>query len=315
VKVVFFGTSPFAARIFSFLIEKGLDIVAVVTRPDKPKGRSQELLPPPVKERALQLKPTLPIYQPVKASTPEFASVLKQHDPDLFVVVAYGEIIKTMLLELPKSGCINIHASLLPKYRGAAPIQRVLMAGEKETGVCIMDMVLEMDAGDIYQAVKMDIPETMTFGELDLQLSELAGPALLDVIRGIEKGLAKKTPQNHAKATLAPKLKAEEEKITWSLPAHQIHNLIRALSPTPGAWCWVDLGSQQKRLKIKRSEVVSGQGNPGESLIFNKHEWVVACGKGALRFLEVQLEGKKTMPIEEFLRGLNPSQSFKTKIF
>ena len=305
MKVVFFGTSSFAARIFSFLIENSCDVVAVVTRPDKPKGRSQQLLPPPVKEQVLQLKPTLPIYQPIKASTPEFASVLKQHDPDLFVVVAYGEIIKTMLLELPRLGCINIHASLLPKYRGAAPIQRVLMAGEKETGVCIMDMVLEMDAGDVYKAVKTDIPESMTFGELDLKLSQLAGPALLEVIHSIEKGTAKKTPQDHNEATLAPKLKAEEEKISWNRPAHEIHNLIRALSPAPGAWCSVHLGGEQKRLKIKRSEVVSSQGNPGENLIFNKHDWVVACGTGALRLLEVQLEGKKTMPIKEFLRGIS----------
>ena len=306
MKTVFFGTSKFAARVFSFLLQNKLDIVAVVTRPDKPKGRSQQLLPPPVKEEAL--KTHLPIYQPLKASTSEFAAQLAHYAPDLFIVVAYGEIIKTNLLQIPKFGSINVHASLLPKYRGAAPIHRALMAGEAETGVSIMDMVLEMDAGDVYAQVKTPIPETMTWGELDQTLSDLAGPALLRVIGDLAQGRAQKTPQNLAEVTFASKLSAEEEKICWNRPAHEIHNLIRALSPFPGAWCLAEVGGQKKRFKIKKSEVAQGEGIPGQTLIFNRQNWVVACGQRALRLLEVQLEGKKPMLVEEFLRG-NPAIS------
>jgi methionyl-tRNA formyltransferase len=167
VRIVFFGTSAFAARVLEDLIKQGIEICAIVTKIDKPKGRSLQTTPPPVKERALELAPQIPIYQPKKASTPEFAEILKNYQADLFVVVAYGEIIKTLLLEIPPLGCVNIHASLLPKYRGANPIVRCLMNGEKETGITIMDMVLEMDAGDMLEVAKIPIPDSMTFGELD----------------------------------------------------------------------------------------------------------------------------------------------------
>lgn len=311
MKIVFFGTSAFAARIFTYLIEQGVQIVAVVTKPDKPKGRSSKHTPPPVKEIVQKLAPNLPIHQPLRASTPEFAEILNLYQPDLFIVVAYGEIIKTQLLQIPPLGCVNIHASLLPKYRGANPIVRALMNGEKETGVCIMDMVLEMDAGDVLEVAKTPISESMTFGELDLKLSEIACPALLKVIHDLKTGLIKRTAQDHTQATLASKLKVGEDEINWVKHASEIHNLIRALSPQPGAWCWLQIGSEKKRLKIKRSEVVPHmEGVPGQNLILNKQEWVVACGKGGLRLLEVQLEGKKTMSVAEFLRGSNHPLTF-----
>lgn len=304
MRVVFFGTSAFAARVLRDLIRQNVDIVAIVTRPDKPKGRSLNLLPPPVKEEAL--KYPLPIYQPLKASTPEFAEILKHHKPDLFLVVAYGEIIKTLLLDIPSKGCINVHASLLPKYRGASPIQRCLMHGEKETGITIMQMVLEMDAGDMLSVVKTPISEEMTFGELGSQLSESATPALIQVIQQIDKGTLKKVPQDHTEATFAPKLTAQEEEIHWERPAQELHNLIRALSPFPGAWCFIQIGSEKKRLKIKLSKVIPHlQGKPGEILSLSKQDLILACGQGSLQLLQVQLEGKKMMPVREFLQGLH----------
>jgi methionyl-tRNA formyltransferase len=307
VKIVFFGTSHFAARILTYLLQKReRDCVAIVSRPDKPRGRSLHLLSPPVKECAQKIAPHLPIYQPHPASTPAFVEMLKQLQPDLFVVVAYGEILKPLLLQVPRLGSINIHASLLPKYRGAAPMQRCLMAGEKETGVTIIDMVAEMDAGEMLAIEKIPVSDTMTFGELDLSLSEIAAPLLLQVIHDLEKGSVKRTPQNPAQVTFAPKVTAAEEEINWKLPATTLHNLIRALSPSPGAWCWVGIGSEKKRLKIKRSEVVSQHENPpGKNLIFNSKEWVVTCGEKSLRLLEVQLEGKKSLPITDFLKGLH----------
>jgi len=308
VKTVFFGTSVFAARILKFLVEKGIDIVAVVTRPDKPQGRSQNLLPPPVKEMAISLNPPPPVFQPVKASDPEFARALQALAPDLFIVAVYGQMVKQNLLDMPKYGCINVHPSLLPKYRGAAPIRRCLMNGDRETGVTIMKMILEMDAGDILEVVRMPVPETMTHGELDDKLCELSGPALLTVIDRIASGTVRSIPQDHAAATFAPKLSPGEEAIDWSRPARELHNQIRALSPSPCAYAWVQVGNERKRLKVKRSEVVpiltQERIEPGTALPAGKFEWIVACGGGALKLLEVQLEGKKAMAVPDFLRGL-----------
>lgn len=305
MRIVFFGTSSFAARVLAKLIENGHQIVAIVTRPDRSKGRNLQSTPPPVKEIAQKIKPDIPVFQPEKASTPEFASVLQTFQPDLFVVVAYGEIIKKNLLEMPKLGCINIHASLLPKYRGAAPIQRSLMAGEKETGITIIEMSPQMDAGDVLAIEAIPVSDNMTFGELEPQLCELSCKLLFDVIKQFELGTVVKIPQDHTLATLAPKITPEEEQIDWHKSAEVLHNQIRSLSPTPGASCQILIGNDKKRLKIKRSEIVDGEGSPGAILSFGKEGFVVACGEGGLRLLEVQLEGKKTMSAGDFIRGIH----------
>ncbi len=306
MRIVFFGTSSFAAKILTKLIDNGYQVVAIVTRPDRMKGRHLQHSPPPVKEIASQLCPNIPVFQPEKASAPEFAEGLRQFQADLFVVVAYGEIIKSNLLEMPGLGCINIHASLLPKFRGAAPIQRSLMEGEKETGITIIEMSPQMDAGDVLAMESIPIPEEMTFGELDLKLSDLSVKLLFKTIREFEEGKVVKIPQDHQLATLAPKIKAEEEKIDWKKPAIQIHNQIRALSPTPSAWCEIKIGQTPKRLKIKKAHTVAGiSAAPGSLISFGKEGWVVACGEDALRLLEVQLEGKKPMSAEECARGIH----------
>lgn len=301
MKIVFFGTSAFAARILEKLIENKSEVVAIITRPDRMKGRNLQSSPPPVKEIAASLCPTIPLFQPEKASAPEFAEKLVPFNADLFVVVAYGEIIKQNLLTMPKLGCINIHASLLPALRGAAPIQRSLMQGLKETGITIIEMTAQMDAGDILAIESIPVPDDMTFAELDLKLSDLAQKLLFKVIRDYEQGTVVKVPQDHTLATLAPKLTAEEEKIHWDRPAVQIHNQIRALS---SAWCQITIGSDVKRLKIKKARVVpAAKAAPGTLLSFGNDGWVVACGEGALELLEVQLEGKKAMPARDCARG------------
>ncbi len=302
MKIIFFGTSPFAASLLNCLLQHRQNVVAVVTRPDKPKGRSLKLTAPPVKEFVQQTE--IPVLQPVKASTPEFAAKLKTFSPDLFIVAAYGEILKTIILDIPRHGAINVHASILPKYRGAAPIHRAIMNGDSETGVTIMKMVLELDAGDILETARTPISDDMTFGELSEKLSIIACDPLIKVVHQIKKGPLHSVPQDLRKVTIASKITSEETVIQWNRPAPAVHNQIRALSPFPGAWSWVQAGPEKKRLKIRRSEIVPGmKGYPAENLIYDDQEWIIGCEKEAIRLLEVQLEGKKSLTIKEFLRG------------
>lgn len=270
--------------------------MACVTKPDKKRGRSQKVSPTAVKEIAEQY--AIPVYQPLKARDPEFIKILKSLNPSLFVVAAYSEIFNEELLNLPPLKCINVHASLLPKYRGAAPIERSLIAGEKESGVTIMKMVKELDAGDMLEVAKTPISETMTSGELYETLSHIGAKALLHVLNHIDS--IKPVPQDASKATFAPKIVPEEGKIDWTKKAETLHNLIRGLTPKPGAYTFI--APQNKRLIIKKTSIEKSlQGEPGT--ILNQSGLVIACGEGALRILEVQLEGKNTMRIEDFLRG------------
>lgn len=313
MRIVFFGTSRFASQVLSHLVRQSkVEIAAVVTRPDRPQGRSLQLSSSPVKQEALQILSSTPLFQPERASTEEFASTLRTFAPDLFVVVAYGEIIKQNLLSLPRYGCINIHASLLPKYRGAAPMQRCLMEGAKETGITIIEMVLALDAGPMIEQVPVAITENMTFGELEQQMLEAACKALDNALEAFSENRVVKVPQEEKEATYAAKITPKDEKIEWNQPAGTIHNRIRALTPSPAAWCVIRIGDQEKRLKIKRSLVRNDlAGQPGQILPSEKGSLVVACAQSALQILEVQLEGKKTLNTPDFLRGIaNTSFSF-----
>lgn len=302
MRIVFFGTPSFAATILEFLVAQPIEIAAVVSRPDKPKGRSGTPQPTAVK-RAAEAH-GIPVYQPRKTSDLEFISFLQSLDVDFFVVAAYAEILRENVLEIPRLGCINVHGSILPKYRGAAPVQRALMAGEKETGVSIMKMALEMDAGDVYSIVKLPIPEEMTAGELFEEMAHVGAKALWDVLQKVEQNALEAQPQDHAAATFAKKVKPEEGEIDWSKPAHVIHNQIRGLTPNPGAWCWVELRGAKKRLKIKKTRpILEHSGRPGTPLL-ERSKLVINCGEGALELLEVQLEGKKSLPANEFVRGV-----------
>lgn len=311
MKIVYFGTPRFAADVLSYLLHHGIDIAAVITKPDRPIGRSAKPVATPVKSVAESHIPIIPTFQPETVSAIEFAPTLEQFQADLFVVVAYGEILKQHLLEMPKIACINLHASLLPKYRGAAPIQRCIMNGEKETGVTIMHMVKKMDAGDMIKSSVIPISENTTYGELEQELCTAGSKLLLEVIREFEAGTSQRTPQDHTQATLAPKIELEDCQIDWNQPARVIHDLVRGVNPYPGAWCYVEVKGQKKRLKISKTIVVDEEtGIPGTIVPSSNDGLTVRCGKGALDIIELQLEGKKAMRAVELMRGLSQS-SFK----
>lgn len=307
MRVVFFGTPLFAAHVLEYLLQHQVNIVAVISKPDRPKGRSGTPVPTPVKTVALAHNPPLPIFQPEIVSALEFADTLQAFEADLFVVVAYGEIIKQHLLNMPHKACINLHASLLPKYRGAAPIQRCIIDGEKESGVTIMHMVKKMDAGDMISKVTVPITPNLTFGELEKALCEVGKKALLEVIQNFEKEEPSCDPQDHSQATLAPKIELEDCEIDWNHSAQNIHNLVRGVNPYPGAWCYVLVKGEKKRIKISQTKLMSHEKvEPG--LVLNtqqtKGNLIIATGDQALELIEVQLEGKKSMSSEELTRGI-----------
>jgi methionyl-tRNA formyltransferase len=313
MKIIFFGTPLFAAKVLEELAKLSIEIVAIVTKPDKPQGRSLKLQPPYVKLFAEKLLPGVPFFQPPKCSTAEFAEILRGFQADLFVVVAYGEIIKQEVLDIPRFGCINVHASLLPNYRGAAPIQRALMNGEKETGISIIQLVREMDAGDILHIEKVPIELDTTFTELEEMLCDAGSRSLLKVLQDFEKGTVSKTAQNHSLATFASKITPEECFIDWKRPALSIHNLIRAVTPHPGAWCFVSVRGQKKRIKILRSACdLDLKINPGVIHQEGKN-LAIGTSDGAIWLKEIQLEGKQAMPIHELLNGV-PAKDIKFEL-
>jgi methionyl-tRNA formyltransferase len=311
MKVIFFGTPLFAAHVLRYLLEHSVNIVAVVSKPDRPKGRSLVPVATPVKTVALTFNASIPIYQPEIVSSFEFAPVLESYRADLFIVVAYGELVKQHLLDMPKLGCINLHASLLPRYRGAAPIQSCIIHGETETGVTIMHMVKKMDAGDIIEQVTVPIGENTTFGELEQTLCEVGKKALLKVIHDFKRGHIPRIPQNHEQATFAHKIELEDCEIHWNRPALELHNLVRGVYPFPGAWCWITIRGEKKRLKVHRSQVIAHPNHqPGNLLSHPKEPLLVATANQALQLIDVQLEGKKAMPSIELLKGIPLNQIY-----
>ena len=303
VKIIFFGTSSFAAHILEKLV-RTFPVVAVVTKPDQPQGRHLHLMPSPVKVAADTLH--IPTFQPVKCSTEEFAECLHGLGADLFIVVAYGEILSQRILDIPPFGCINVHASLLPKYRGAAPIHRSLINGEKESGISIIKMVKKMDAGDILGMKKVTIGPEMTFSELEKALCVVGSNCLLEVVHEIKDHKTDPVPQNEGDVTFAQKITPEECHILWDRPVEEVHNLIRGVSPHPGAWCMVRIRDKTKRLKILRATVTEVQAHftAGHVVQCDKNGLIVACAHGHLKILEVQPEGKSIMLVQEFVKGI-----------
>ena len=309
MRIVFFGTPNFAARILKSMIRDKSDIVAVVTQPDRPKGRSGTPVPPPVKAVVQELIPSVPVHQPVKASAPEFAEILSSYEADLFVVVAYGEIIRDNLLNMPKKGCINVHPSLLPKYRGAAPIQHALINGETETGVSIMYLVRKMDAGPIIRQEEMEVGPNVTAVELEEQLGALSEQMMTHVLGDFEKGCPDGIEQDEGEVTFASKLLPEDGKVDWAQSAQIIHNQVRGMTPRPGAWCTVTVHGKQKRLKILETELLSAQvSDPGKITAYGDEGIVVGCGEGFLRVLHLQLEGKRAMVARDFCKGISEAE-------
>ena len=301
MRIVFMGTPDFAVGSLQALCESGKhEILAVVTQPDRPKGRGNKLLQTPVKEYALEQG--LTVYQPQKVKTPEFVELLHDLQPELIVVAAFGQFLSKEILELPKYGCINVHASLLPKYRGAAPIQYAIIKGEKESGVTIMQMDIGMDTGAMLDKVVVPIAENTTMGELHDALREQGATLLLQVIDKIAAGTAVAEPQDNEQATYATLLDRSMEHIDWSKTAQEVHNLIRGFNPAPSTFTKLPNG---KSLKIWGSKMTgkSSTAAAGTVIETGKHSFFVACGEGVLEITEVQPESKKRMPAQVFLNG------------
>ena len=292
------GTPDFAVPCLERLIADGHTIPLVVTQADKPKGRGHHMTPPPVKECALAHG--LPVFQPARLRDEEALETIRAAAPDLIVVVAYGKILPKALLELPKHGCINVHGSLLPQYRGAAPIQWAVLDGQPKTGVTTMWMNEGLDTGDMLMKSERDIPLTMTAGELFDALCEDGAQLLSKTIAALENGTLNPTPQDDTQATYASMLTKEMSAIDWSKPALTVHNQVRGLNPWPSAVCTC-LGKTMKVHKTYPSKMRTD--SPAGTVIATS-PLTVACGEGtALQLLEVQYEGGKRMPSADFLRG------------
>lgn len=310
MRVIFMGTPDFATGTLEEIVLAGHEVVGVVTQPDKPKGRGKTLMPTPVKEVAM--KYNLPVYQPKKVREPEFVEVLRGLKPDVMVVAAFGQIISKEILEMPKYGCINVHASLLPAYRGAAPIQWAVINGDKESGVTIMQMDEGIDTGDMIEKVVVPIAEDETGGSLFDKLSQAGAKLCVKVLQDLEDGKAVREKQPEESTT--PYAKMIDKKmgaIDWEKPAKEIEQLIRGLNPWPSAYTKL----QGKTLKIWKAEVLEQDSKeaPGQIAEVTKDSIAVQTGQGLLKVLELQLEGKKRMDAASFLRGyaLKEGESFR----
>lgn len=304
MRMVFMGTPDFAVPALLALAQEGHDIAAVLSRPDRPSGRGKQVRPTPIKQAALDLG--LPVYEPEQVNSAENLALLRELQADIFVVVAYGQFLGGELLSLPRYGAVNIHASLLPAYRGAAPIHRAVLNGESKSGVTIMYIDSGMDSGDIIISGETEIGPDMNSGQLHDALAEQGAELLIEALRGIEQGTAPRIAQDHSRASKAPMLKREEEVVDWSLSAREVHNRIRGLAPWPGAYTLL----RGKRLKLRASQLADSidlAAAPGQILSINEQGILAACGSGALWLPEVQPEGKGPMSGAALARGYHLS--------
>jgi methionyl-tRNA formyltransferase len=299
MRIVFIGTGEIGLPTLQALLKSKDEVVGVVTQPGKPVGRAQLVESPPIKKAVAATK--MPVLQPPRIKERQAIEEIRALRPDVIVVMAYGQILSSDVLEIPKIACLNLHASLLPRWRGAAPIQAAIAAGDGETGITVMYMDEGLDTGDILLQRTVDILPADTGGSLHDRLAKVAPEALLESLELLARGRASRTPQDDASATYAPKLKREDGKIDWSDPADAIERKIRAFNPWPGAFMSISTNGTHN-LKIFSATVVELGGKPGE-ILRSQEELVVAAGKGALSLGEVQLEGKRRMSAREFLRG------------
>lgn len=303
MRVVFMGTPDFSVPTLEKIIEAGHEVIGVVTQPDKAKGRGKKVLFPPVKEKALEHN--LPVYQPKRAREPEFIEQMRELNPDVMVVVAFGQILPKALLDIPKYGCVNVHASLLPKYRGAAPIQWAVIRGEKVSGVTTMQMDVGLDTGDMLMKTEVALAEDETGGSLHDKLSVLGGELLIETLKGLEAGTIQPEKQDDSQTgEYARMLDKALGKVDFSMPAEEIERLIRGLNPWPSAYTFY----HGKTMKLWKAKVVSADADgeaaaPGQILSVDKKGFTVQTGDGAIRILELQMEGKKRMDAGAFLRG------------
>ena len=298
LRIVFMGTPEFAVPSLRALIEVGENVVAIVTQPDKPRGRGKKLTPPPVREAAL--KHNIPVFQPEKIKDEPFITAISNFSPDVIAVVAYGKILPKAILDIPPKGCINVHASILPKYRGAAPINWAIINGEKETGITTMLLDEGMDTGDMLLTEKVEIRDDDTASSLHDRLKYIGADLLIKTIKGIKSETIRPIPQDDSQATYAPMLKKEDGRIDWTMKAEEIKNLIRGFFPWPGAYTRWD----GKQIKIFKAEVEAGvKEEPGTVINISTEGIFVATGKGILLIKELQPENKNRMTASEFIKG------------
>ena len=298
LRLIFMGTPEFAVPTLLELVAHGHEIAAVYTRAAKPAGRGMKLQPTPVEVEARRLG--IPVLTPTTLKTPEALEQFRAHNADAAVVVAYGMILPQAILGTPKLGCFNQHASLLPHWRGAAPINRAIMAGDIETGVMVMRMDAGLDTGDVAMAERMAINDAMTAADVHDALARLGGDLMARAMGALERGKLQLTKQSAEGVTYATKIEKAEARIDWNRPAREVLRHIHGLSPFPGAWSEMPIEGEQVRVKILRCAMASGSGAPGE--VLDDH-LAVACKEGAIRILELQRAGKQPMKAEDFLRG------------
>jgi methionyl-tRNA formyltransferase len=298
LRLIFMGTPDFAVPTLLELVAHGHEIAAVYTRAAKPGGRGMKLQPTPVEKETRRLG--IPVFTPGTLKTQGASEEFRAHNADAAVVVAYGMILPQAILDIPKLGCFNLHASLLPRWRGAAPINRAVMAGDRETGVMVMKMDAGLDTGDVAMAERMAITDAMTAADVHDALSRLGGDLMARAMGALERGKLQLTRQSDQGVTYAAKIEKAEARIDWNGPARAVLRHIHGLSPFPGAWCEVPIDDARARVKILRCAMAEGSAAPGELL---DDHLTVACQQGALRILELQRAGKAPMKAEEFLRG------------
>lgn len=298
MRAIFMGTPEFAVPTLQALIDHH-EVIGVVTQPDKQRGRGKKVQFPPVKEKAVEYN--IPVYQPVRAKEKAFIETLRQLNPDVIVVVAYGQILPESILNIPKYGCINVHGSLLPKYRGAAPIQWAVLDGEEKTGITTMFMEKGLDTGDMLDKVEVVLDSKETAGTLHDKLMEAGADLLLETLKKLEAGTAVRTKQDDSKSCYAKMLSKEMGKIDFTKSANEIERLIRGMNPWPSAYT----SMSGKTMKIWDADVVEYQGNekPGTIVDVTKDSILVATGENALALKEIQLAGKKRMQVQAFLLG------------
>ncbi|MFR3568478.1 MAG: methionyl-tRNA formyltransferase [Paraclostridium sordellii] len=299
MKIVFMGTPEFAVPCLQKIIDEGHEVLAVVTQPDKPKGRGKKLAMPPVKE--LALKYNIDVYQPVKAREDSFVEKLKEINPELIVVVAFGQILPKSILDIPRFGCVNVHASLLPKYRGAAPLNWVIINGEEKTGVTTMYMDVGLDTGDMILKSEIPLDDEITAGELHDKMMVQGAEVLKDTIDLISKGEAPREKQNDEETCYSPIMDKSLGNIDWSKSATDIHNLIRGVNPWPSAYTTYD----KQTMKIWKTKVLDklSEKTPGTILSVDKNGIEVSTGDKVLQISEIQMSGKKRMIVSEYIKG------------
>ncbi len=298
LRVVFMGAPDFSVPTLMEIVGQGHEVVAVYSQPPRPAGRGMEERKTPVHEAAEQLG--LPVFTPTSLKSEEEQEKFRALDVDVAVVVAYGLLLPKAILEAPREGCLNLHGSLLPRWRGAAPIQRAIMAGDRETGVQVMRMDEGLDTGDICMSETIAITAEMTAEDLHDRMMVLGADLMVRALAALSRGLLQSRPQPDEGVTYAKKIDKAESRIDFARPADEIHNTIRGLSPFPGAWCEMTIRGKAQRVKLLRSELADGKGAPGELL---DDAMTVACGVGAVRLVMLQRAGKGAMKADEFLRG------------